>query len=122
MIQQETYLKVADNTGAKEIKTIRVLGGSSRKYANIGDVIVASVRKAAPGGTVKKGDVVRAVVVRSAKGVRRADGSYVRFDENAAVLIKDDKNPRGTRIFGPVARELRDKDYMKLLSLAPEVL
>ena len=121
MIQQETYLKVADNTGAKEIKTIRVLGGSSRKYANIGDVIVASVRKAAPGGTVKKGDVVRAVVVRSAKGVRRADGSYVRFDENAAVLIKDDKNPRGTRIFGPVARELRDKDYMKILSLAPEV-
>ena len=122
MIQQETYLKVADNTGAKEIKTIRVLGGSSRKYANIGDVIVASVRKAAPGGTVKKGDVVRAVVVRSAKGVRRADGSYVRFDENAAVLIKDDKNPRGPRIFGPVARELRDKDYMKILSLAPEVL
>ena len=122
MIQQETYLKVADNTGAKEIKTIRVLGGSSRKYANIGDVIVASVRKAAPGGTVKKGDVVRAVVVRSAKGVRRADGSYVRFDENAAVLIKDDTNPRGTRIFGPVARELRDKDYMKILSLAPEVL
>ena len=122
MIQQETYLKVADNTGAKEIKTIRVLGGSSRKYANIGDVIVASVRKAAPGGTVKKGDVVRAVVVRSAKGVRRADGSYVRFDENAAVLIKDDKNPRGTRIFGPVASELRDKDYMKILSLAPEVL
>ena len=122
MIQQETYLKVADNTGAKEIKTIRVLGGSSRKYANIGDVIVASVRKAAPGGTVKKGDVVRAVVVRSAKGVRRADGSYVRFDENAAVLIKDDKNPRGTRIFGPVDRELRDKDYMKILSLAPEVL
>ena len=122
MIQQETYLKVADNPGAKEIKTIRVLGGSSRKYANIGDVIVASVRKAAPGGAVKKGDVVRAVVVRSARGVRRADGSYVRFDENAAVLIKDDKNPRGTRIFGPVARELRDKDYMKILSLAPEVL
>ena len=122
MIQQETYLKVADHTGAKEIKTIRVLGGSSRKYANIGDVIVASVRKAAPGGAVKKGDVVRAVVVRSARGVRRADGSYVRFDENAAVLIKDDKNPRGTRIFGPVARELRDKDYMKILSLAPEVL
>ena len=122
MIEQETYLKVADNTGAKEIKTIRVLGGSSRKYANIGDVIVASVRKAAPGGAVKKGDVVRAVVVRSARGVRRADGSYVRFDENAAVLIKDDKNPRGTRIFGPVARELRDKDYMKILSLAPEVL
>ena len=122
MIQQETYLKVADNTGAKEIKTIRVLGGSSRKYANIGDVVVASVRKAAPGGTVKKGDVVRAVVVRSARGVRRADGSYIRFYENAAVLIKDDKNPRGTRIFGPVARELRDKDYMKILSLAPEVL
>ena len=122
MIQQETYLKVADNTGAKEIKTIRVLGGTSRKYANIGDVVVASVRKAAPGGTVKKGDVVRAVVVRSARGVRRADGSYIRFDENAAVLIKDDKNPRGTRIFGPVARELRDKDYMKILSLAPEVL
>ena len=122
MIQQETYLKVADNTGAKEIKTIRVLGGSSRKYANIGDVVVASVRKAAPGGTVKKGDVVRAVVVRSARGVRRADGSYIRLDENAAVLIKDDKNPRGTRIFGPVARELRDKDYMKILSLAPEVL
>ena len=122
MIQQETYLKVADNTGAKEIKTIRVLGGSSRKYANIGDVVVASVRKAAPGRTVKKGDVVRAVVVRSARGVRRADGSYIRFDENAAVLIKDDKNPRGTRIFGPVARELRDKDYMKILSLAPEVL
>ena len=122
MIQQETYLKVADNTGAKEIKTIRVLGGSSRKYANIGDVIVASVRKAAPGGAVKKGDVVRAVVVRSARGVRRADGSYVRFDENAAVLIKDDKNPRGTRIFGPVARELRDKDYMKILSLTPEVI
>ena len=122
MIQQETYLKVADNTGAKEIKTIRVLGGSSRKYANIGDVVVASVRKAAPGGTVKKGDVVRAVVVRSARGVRRADGSYIHFDENAAVLIKDDKNPRGTRIFGPVARELRDKDYMKILSLAPEVL
>ena len=112
MIQQETYLKVADNTGAKEIKTIRVLGGSSRKFGNIGDVIVASVRKAQPGGTVKKGEVVKAVIVRSAKGVRRADGSYVRFDENAAVLIKDDKNPRGTRIFGPVARELRDKDYI----------
>lgn len=122
MIQQETYLKVADNTGAKEIKTIRVLGGSSRKYANIGDVIVASVRKAAPGGAVKKGDVVRAVVVRSARGVRRADGSYVRFDENAAVIIKDDKNPRGTRIFGPVARELRERDFMKILSLAPEVI
>ena len=122
MIQEETYLKVADNTGAKEIKTIRVLGGSSRKYANIGDVIVASVRKAAPGGTVKKGDVVKAVVVRTVKPVRRADGTYVRFDDNAAVLIKDDKNPRGTRIFGPVARELRDKEYMKILSLAPEVI
>ncbi len=122
MIQQETYLKVADNTGAKEIKTIRVLGGSKRKYGNIGDVVVASVRKAAPGGTVKKGEVVRAVIVRSSRGVRRADGSYVRFDDNAAVIIKEDKNPRGTRIFGPVARELRDKDYMKILSLAPEVL
>ena len=122
MIQQESYLKVADNTGAKEIKCIRVLGGSKRKYASIGDVIVASVRKAAPGGSVKKGDVVKAVVVRTAKPVRRADGTYVRFDENAAVLIKDDKNPRGTRIFGPVARELRDKDYMKILSLAPEVI
>ena len=122
MIQQETYLKVADNTGAKEIKTIRVLGGSKRKYGNIGDVVVASVRKAQPGGTVKKGEVVKAVIVRSVRGVRRADGSYVRFDDNAAVLIKEDKNPRGTRIFGPVARELRDKDYMKILSLAPEVL
>ena len=122
MIQQESYLKVADNTGAKEIKTIRVLGGSKRKFGNIGDVVVASVRKAQPGGTVKKGEVVKAVIVRSSRGVRRADGSYVRFDDNAAVLIKDDKNPRGTRIFGPVARELRDKDYMKLLSLAPEVL
>ena len=122
MIQQETYLKVADNTGAKEIKTILVLGGSKRKFGNIGDVVVASVRKAQPGGTVKKGEVVKAVIVRSAKGVRRADGSYVRFDDNAAVLIRDDKNPRGTRIFGPVARELRDKDYMKILSLAPEVL
>ena len=122
MIQQESYLKVADNTGAKEIKCIRVLGGSKRKYGNIGDVIVASVRKAAPGGTVKKGEVVKAVIVRSAKGVRRADGTYVRFDDNAAVLIKDDKNPKGTRIFGPVARELRDKDYMKILSLAPEVV
>ena len=122
MIQQESYLKVADNTGAKEIKTIRVLGGSKRKFGNIGDVIVASVRKAQPGGTVKKGEVVKAVIVRSSKGVRRADGSYVRFDDNAAVLIRDDKNPRGTRIFGPVARELRDKDYMKILSLAPEVL
>ena len=122
MIQRESYLKVADNTGAKEIKTIQVLGGSRRKYGNIGDVIVASVRKAAPGGTVKKGDVIKAVIVRTAKGVRRADGTYVRFDENAAVLIKDDKNPRGTRIFGPVARELRDKDFMKILSLAPEVI
>ena len=122
MIQQESFLKVADNTGAKEIKCIRVLGGSSRKYGNIGDVIVASVRKATPGGTVKKGEVVKAVIVRSAKGVRRNDGTYVRFDENAAVLIKDDKNPRGTRIFGPVARELRDKDYMKILSHAPEVV
>ena len=122
MIQEESYLKVADNTGAKEIKTIRVLGGSKRKFGNIGDVVVVSVRKAAPGGQVKKGEVVKAVIVRSAKGVRRADGSYVRFDDNAAVLIKEDKNPRGTRIFGPVARELRDKDYMKILSLAPEVL
>ena len=122
MIQQESFLKVADNTGAKEIKCIRVMGGSSRRYGNIGDVIVASVRKATPGGTVKKGEVVKAVIVRSAKGVRRNDGTYVRFDENAAVLIKDDKNPRGTRIFGPVARELRDKDYMKILSLAPEVV
>ena len=122
MIQEESYLKVADNTGAKEIKTIRVLGGSKRKFGNSGDVIVASVRKAQPGGTVKKGEVVKAVIVRSAKGVRRADGTYVRFDDNAAVLIKDDKNPRGTRIFGPVARELRDKDYMKILSLAPEVV
>ena len=120
MIQQETFLKVADNTGAKEIKCIRVLGGSKRKFGNIGDVIVASVRKSTPGGTVKKGEVVKAVIVRSAKGVRRADGTYVRFDDNAAVLIKDDKNPRGTRIFGPVARELRDKDYVKILSLAPE--
>ena len=122
MIQEESYLKVADNTGAKEIKTIRVLGGSRRRFGNIGDVVVASVRKAAPGGTVKKGEVVKAVIVRSSKGVRRPDGSYVRFDDNAAVLIRDDKNPRGTRIFGPVARELRDKDYMKILSLAPEVL
>ena len=122
MIQEESYLKVADNTGAKEIKTIRVLGGSKRKFGNIGDVVVASVRKAAPGGQVKKGEVVKAVIVRSSRGVRRTDGSYVRFDDNAAVLIRDDKNPRGTRIFGPVARELRDKDYMKILSLAPEVL
>jgi len=122
MLQQESYLKVADNTGAKEIKCIRVLGGSRRKYGNIGDVIVASVRKAAPNGTVKKGEVVKAVIVRTKKGVRRNDGTYVRFDENAAVLIKDDKNPKGTRIFGPVARELRDKEYMKILSLAPEVI
>ena len=122
MIQMESYLKVADNTGAKEIHTIRVLGGSKRKYGNIGDVIVASVRKAAPGGTVKKGDVVKAVIVRSKRGLRREDGSYVRFDENAAVIIKEDKNPRGTRIFGPVARELREKDFMKILSLAPEVI
>ena len=122
MLQQESYLKVADNTGAKEIKCIRVLGGSKRKYGNIGDVIVASVRKAAPNGTVKKGEVVKAVIVRSKRGVRREDGTYVRFDENAAVIIKEDKNPRGTRIFGPVARELREKDYMKILSLAPEVI
>ena len=122
MIQMESYLKVADNTGAKEIHCIRVLGGSKRKFGNIGDVIVASVRKAAPGGTVKKGDVVKAVIVRTKKGVRREDGTYVRFDENAAVIIKEDKNPKGTRIFGPVARELREKDYMKILSLAPEVI
>ena len=122
MIQEESYLKVADNTGAKEIHTIRVLGGSKRKYGNIGDVIVASVRKAAPGGTVKKGDVVKAVIVRTKRGIRREDGTYVRFDENAAVIIKEDRNPRGTRIFGPVARELREKDYSKILSLAPEVL
>ncbi|MDO5400637.1 MAG: 50S ribosomal protein L14 [Eubacteriales bacterium] len=122
MIQEESYLKVADNTGAKEIHTIRVLGGSRRKYGNIGDVIVASVRKAAPGGTVKKGDVVKAVIVRTKRGVRREDGSYVRFDENAAVIIKEDRNPKGTRIFGPVARELRERDYMKILSLAPEVI
>ena len=122
MIQQESYLKVADNTGAKEIHCIRVLGGSKRKFGNIGDVIVASVRKAAPGGTVKKGEVVKAVIVRTKLGVRREDGTYVRFDENAAVIIKEDKNPRGTRIFGPVARELRERDYMKILSLAPEVI
>ena len=122
MIQGESYLKVADNTGAKEIHCIRVLGGSRRKFGNIGDVIVASVRKATPGGTVKKGEVVKAVIVRSKRGVRREDGSYVRFDENAAVIIKEDKNPKGTRIFGPVARELREKDYMKILSLAPEVI
>ncbi len=122
MIQQQSYLKVADNTGAKEIMGIRVLGGSKRRYANIGDVIVASVKKATPGGTVKKGDVVKAVVVRSAKGLRRSDGTYIRFDENAAVLIREDKNPRGTRIFGPVARVLRGNEYTKILSLAPEVL
>ena len=122
MIQNESYLKVADNTGAKEIHTIRVLGGSKRKYGNIGDIIVASVRKATPGGTVKKGDVVKAVIVRTKRGVRREDGTYVRFDENAAVIIKEDKNPKGTRIFGPVARELREKDFMKILSLAPEVI
>ena len=122
MVQMESYLKVADNTGAKEIHCIRVLGGSKRKYGNIGDIIVASVRKAAPGGVVKKGDVVKAVIVRSKRGVRREDGTYVRFDENAAVIIKEDKNPRGTRIFGPVARELREKDFMKILSLAPEVI
>ena len=122
MIQSESYLKVADNTGAKEIKCIRVLGGAKRKFGNIGDVVVASVRKAAPNGTVKKGEVVKAVIVRSAKDVRREDGTYVRFDENAAVLIKDDKNPSGTRIFGPVARELREKDFLKILSLAPEVV
>ena len=122
MIQQQSLLKVADNTGAKEIMCIRVLGGHHRKWGNIGDVIVASVKKAAPGGAVKKGDVVKAVIVRTKKPIRRADGSYVRFDENAAVIIRDDKTPRGTRIFGPVARELRDGDYMKILSLAPEVL
>ena len=122
MIQMESYLKVADNTGAKEIHCIRVLGGSRRKFGNIGDVIVASVRKATPGGTVKKGDVVKAVIVRTKRGVRREDGTYVRFDENAAVIIKEDRNPRGTRIFGPVARELRERDYMKILSLAPEVI
>ena len=122
MVQMESYLKVADNTGAKEIHCIRVLGGSKRKYGNIGDIIVASVRKAAPGGTVKKGDVVKAVIVRSKRGLRREDGTYVRFDENAAVIIKEDKNPKGTRIFGPVARELREKDFMKILSLAPEVI
>jgi len=122
MIQQESFLKVADNTGAKEIKCIRVLGGSGRRYAGVGDVIVASVRKAAPASTVRKGEVVRAVIVRTAKDVHRADGTHVRFDENAAVLIKEDKNPRGTRIFGPVARELREKEYMKILSLAPEVI
>lgn len=122
MIQQQSYMKVADNTGAKEIMCIRVLGGTGRRYANIGDVVVATVKKAAPGGQVKKGDVVKAVIVRTVKGLSRADGSYIRFDENAAVIIKEDKNPQGTRIFGPVARELREKDYLKILSLAPEVL
>ncbi|WP_182187678.1 50S ribosomal protein L14 [Pectinatus frisingensis] len=122
MIQQQTMLNVGDNTGAKEIMCIRVMGGSYRKYANIGDIIVAAVKSASPGGMVKKGEVVRAVIVRSKKGLRRQDGSYIRFDENAAVLIKDDKTPKGTRIFGPVARELRDKDFMKIISLAPEVL
>ena len=122
MIQQESRMTVADNTGAKELLCIRVLGGTARRYANIGDVVVASVKKAAPGGMVKKGDVVKAVIVRSVHGVRRADGSYIKFDENSAVIIKEDKTPRGTRIFGPVARELREKDYLKILSLAPEVL
>ena len=122
MIQQQTYMKVADNTGAKELMRIRVLGGTGRRYANIGDVVVATVKKAPPGGTVKKGEVVKAVIVRSVKGIKRADGSYIKFDDNAAVIIKEDKNPRGTRIFGPVARELREKDYLKILSLAPEVL
>ena len=122
MIQNQSYMKVADNTGAKELMCIRVLGGTGRRYANIGDVVVATVKKATPGGQAKKGEVVRAVIVRTAKGIRRNDGSYIKFDENAAVIIKEDKNPRGTRIFGPVARELRDKDYLKILSLAPEVL
>ena len=122
MIQMQSYMKVADNTGAKELMCIRVLGGTRRRYANIGDVVVASVKKATPGGVVKKGDVVKAGIVRSKKGLRREDGTYIRFDENAAVIIREDKNPKGTRIFGPVARELREKDYMKILSLAPEVL
>ena len=122
MIQQQSLFKIADNTGAKEVMCIRVLGGSGRKYASVGDVIVCSVKKAAPGGIVKKGDVVKAVVVRTVNNLRRADGSYIRFDENAAVIIQEDKNPKGTRIFGPVARELREKEYMKILSLAPEVL
>ena len=122
MIQQQTLMKVADNTGAKELMCIRVLGGTGRRYANIGDVVVCSVKKAAPGGVVKKGDVVKAVLVRTVSGTKRADGSYIKFDENAAVVIREDKTPRGTRIFGPVARELRDKDYLKILSLAPEVL
>ena len=122
MIQQQTLMKVADNTGAKELMCLRVLGGTGRRYANIGDVVVCAVKKAAPGGVVKKGDVVKAVVVRTVHGMKRADGSYIKFDENAAVVIREDKTPRGTRIFGPVARELRDKDYLKILSLAPEVL
>lgn len=122
MIQQQTYLKVADNTGAKELMCIRVLGGTGRRYANIGDVVVASVKKATPGGQVKKGDVVKAVIVRQVKSKRRPDGSYIKFDDNAAVIINDQKMPRGTRIFGPVARELREKDFMKIVSLAPEVL
>ena len=122
MIQQESRMKVADNTGAKELLCIRVLGGTGRRYANIGDVVVASVKKAAPGGIVKKGDVVKAVIVRSVHGIHRADGSYIKFDENSAVIIREDKTPKGTRIFGPVARELRDKDFLKILSLAPEVL
>lgn len=122
MIQQQSLMKVADNTGAKELMCIRVLGGTGRRYANIGDVVVCSVKKAAPGGVVKKGDVVKAVVVRTVHGMKRADGSYIKFDENAAVIIREDKTPRGTRIFGPVARELREKEYLKILSLAPEVL
>ena len=122
MIQQQTFMRVADNTGAKEVMCIRVLGGTGRRYASIGDIVVCAVKKAAPGGTVKKGDVVKCVVVRTKKGVRRPDGSYVRFDDNAAVVVKEDKNPVGTRIFGPVARELRDKEFTKILSLAPEVL
>ncbi|MBE6572460.1 MAG: 50S ribosomal protein L14 [Ruminococcaceae bacterium] len=122
MIQQQSFMKVADNTGAKELMCIRVLGGTGRRYAHIGDVVVCSVKKATPGGVVKKGDVVKAVVVRTVQSLRRPDGSYIKFDENAAVIIKEDKNPRGTRIFGPVARELRDRDYLKILSLAPEVL
>ena len=122
MIQQQSKLKVADNTGAKELMCIRCLGGSHRKFAEVGDIIMASVKTATPGGVVKKGDVVKAVIVRTTKPIKRADGSYVRFDENAAVIIRDDGNPKGTRIFGPIARELRDKDYMKIISLAPEVL
>jgi large subunit ribosomal protein L14 len=122
MIQQQSLMKVADNTGAKELMCIRVLGGTGRRYGNIGDIVVCSVKKAIPGGMVKKGDVVKAVIVRSAKGIKRADGSYIKFDENAAVIIKEDNTPKGTRIFGPVARELREKDFLKILSLAPEVL